>query len=722
MSEGLLHLRSDGDAAAGTGPVSVVLDLRGDGVPSMLHWGTALHPDTDLAATALAVEQPVPRAALDERVPLSLLPEHALGWTGSPGLEGQRPDGTAWSPVLRRTSAEATGSAVRIACEDDLAGLGLEVELALHPASGVLSQRLTVTNTGAQDWLVGRLGCTLPLPDTLGEVLELPGRWCKELQPQRRPWGLGSVVRENRRGRTSHDNPPSVVLGTPGFSEGTGEVAGVHVAWSGNAVLRAERVISGQAYVQGGELLLPGELVLRPGERYATPWLHAAWSGTGLGGMSAAFHAFLRDRPGWPGPGQPRKVVVNTWEAVYFDHDHTRLTALADAAAEVGAERFVLDDGWFGSRRHDGAGLGDWVVDPGSYPQGLGPLIEHVHSRAMDFGLWVEPEMVNPDSDLYRAHPDWVLAAAGYPPITGRSQLVLDLGRPEVSAHLLERLDALLTEYAIAYLKWDMNRDLVQAAGVDGRAGVHAQTLAVYALMDELVRRHPGLEIESCSSGGARADMAVLERTRRIWTSDCNDALDRQGIQRGFSYFFPPEVMGAHVGPPQAHTTGRVHTTAFRAATAFFGHLGMEWDVSSATPAERAVLASVVAEHKRLRPLLHGGRVVRLDLPDPAALGHGVVAPDASAALFAYVQLEQSTTTVPGRLRARGLEPTRRYRVAPLRLGDEGCFGPTAQPPGWLREGAPPLVLNGEQLAVHGLAMPVLHPESALLVELTAEV
>nr|WP_326584584.1 alpha-galactosidase [Streptomyces sp. NBC_00481] len=290
------------------------------------------------------------------------------------------------------------------------------------------------------------------------------------------------------------------------------------------------------------------------------PWLYASHSDQGLDGLSARFHDHLRARPGHPHRSRP--VVLNTWEAVYFDHDLDRLTHLADLGAEVGVERFVLDDGWFRHRRDDRSGLGDWYVDETVWPSGLRPLIDHVRAPGMEFGLWVEPEMVNPDSDLARAHPEWILATGGRTPADRRSQQVLDLTHPEAYAYILERLDDLLTEYDIAYLKWDHNRELVDAGhSPSGEPAVHRQTLAVYALLDELRARHPGLEIESCSSGGGRVDLAILERTDRVWASDCNDALERQSINRWTGLLLPPELVGSHIGAARSHTTGRTPTS-----------------------------------------------------------------------------------------------------------------------------------------------------------------
>ncbi|MDQ1655101.1 MAG: alpha-galactosidase, partial [Cryptosporangiaceae bacterium] len=562
---GIVHLRGERS--------SLVIGLGG-GTPPILHWGARL-PD-DVGAIEAATGPAIPQAGLDEVVRVTVVPSGAEGWTGHPGLEGA----PSWAPIMACQGHELDGSTVTLRLADATAGLGVTVALTMDPRTDVLSVALALTNDGAEPYRIGGLAATLPLPWEASEALSFTGRWCREWHEQRHPLGVATLVRENRRGRTSHDNPPGLVVGSAGFGERHGEVFAAQLAWSGNHVLRVERLASGLAYLQAGELLLPGELTLEPGERYETPVLYAAYSPDGLAGITASFHAFLRARPGHP--QRPRPVIANTWEAVYFDHDADRLAALADAAADAGAERFVLDDGWFRGRDDDTAALGDWFVDERKYPHGLHPLIAHVRSRGMEFGLWVEPEMVNPDSDLYREHPDWALG--GPDPRLGRHQLVLDLANPDVRAYLLGRLGALLDEYPIAYVKWDHNRDLVRSYG-------HAQTLGAYRVLDELRARYPGLEIESCASGGGRADLGILARTDRIWTSDCNDALERQRIQRGFSLFLPPELMGAHIGGPRSHTTGRVHDLGFRAATALFGYLGIEWDLTAASPSERAAVA-----------------------------------------------------------------------------------------------------------------------------------
>jgi alpha-galactosidase len=709
---GLLHLRSSG--------VSLVLDLRGGTLPRVVHWGQDLG-DVDAAtlpAMALVSIPPVTSNNLDEVGELSVLPEHSRGWFGSPGLSGHR-DGADWSPMFASRSVDVSqdAGAQRVVVEafDGVARLRLTIEVELT-ASGLVRMRGEVGNVDdALVYTVDGLLLALPVPAEANELLDLTGGHIRERSPQRQPFTVGSRVRDNRRGRTGTDATLLMVAGTRGFGFGQGEVWGVHVGWSGNHRTYAERLSSGDAVVGGGELLLPGEVVLAPGQSYQGPWLFGSYA-RGLDRLSHRFHEWLRARPQHPTRSKPRPVTLNTWEAVYMVHDHARLFALADAAAEVGAERYVLDDGWFRGRRHDRAGLGDWYVDPDVYPDGLHPLIDHVRALGMEFGLWVEPEMVNPDSDLARAHPAWVMATGGRQPILSRNQQVLDLGNDDAFGYVQDRLDAILDEYPISYLKWDHNRDLQDAGHHPrGEAAVHAQTAALYRLMDALKARHPGLEIESCSSGGGRADLGVMARADRIWASDTNDALERQRIQRWTGLLLPPELVGCHVGPPRSHTTGRTQDLSFRAGTAFFGHLGIEWDISAATDEDRAEMARWVALHKRFRDLLHGGRVVRSEHPDPDLWVHGVVETDGVEAIFAVVSVRHRVLTRPGRVRLPGLVDGTTYRVTPLAPADAA---PTndSRPTPWLASA--PVELPGSMLASVGLEIPGMYPEQLLLLHL----
>lgn len=702
---------SDPPYAVLNAPTCSVVLTHDDDVPRIVHWGRPLPDGLDLDGVAALDDPPLPHGSLDTVAPMSLVPERSRAWAAYGGLEAHRADGTGWSCRFARMSSAHDASAFSWRGLDRTAGVALEVHVALDE-HGVLSVRAEVVNEADDVLHVLGLAPVLPLPPRVAEAMTLTGRWTKELQEERHPLGAGALVVENRTGRTGHDSAPSLFVGGPAFSHERGEVWAAHLAWSGNHHVRTELLPDGRRLLSLAELLMPGEVRLAPRESYASPTVLAAYSTTGLNGISDAFHGHVRARA--THPTTPRPVLLNTWEAVYMWHDLDRLRALADSAAAAGIERFVLDDGWFRGRNDDTSSLGDWFVDDVKYPDGLAPLIEHVRGLGMDFGLWVEPEMVNEDSDLFRAHPDWALGIAGHAPLLGRNQLVLDLARPDVSAYLLERLDALLTEHDIAYLKWDMNRDLADAGRADGSYAGHAQTAALYALLAELRARHPRVEIESCASGGGRVDLGIAERVQRFWASDCNDPLERQSIQRGFSYLFPPELMGAHVGGPWAHTTARSSTLPFRGATAMFGHLGVEWNVADASDDERAQLRGVIDVHRRLRPLLHSGRVVRVDHPDPSAYVHGVVARDGSEAVFCYAQLTTTASTVPLPVRLPGLDPRGRYRLERLVLPG-AQWDPGRRHPRWYDEG---LEATGALLGELGVPMGIHVPEMATLIHL----
>jgi alpha-galactosidase len=704
----LVHLRHE--------RVSVVADTS-TGVPTIVYWGAPLGDDVDLDSIVAALRMPIANGSIDIVAPCSIVPEHGSGWPGRPGLAGRRSDGSGWAPRFVPAADPFAGRhKFIVAALSEADGLTVSTAMELEPASAALLVQVTLTNVGDTPYELDRLSVTLPVPAQATELLTFEGRWTREFHERRSPWPVGAFLAENRRGRTSHEHSPLVFAGEPSFGEWKGEVWGAHLAWSGNHDLVAEHLPDGRHYLQMGELLHPGEVVLEPGQSYTAPQVIAVY-GEGLTPTTWGFHRHLRSRLGHPQSDQPRKVLLNTWEAVYFNHDTDVLKGLADAAAALGIERFVLDDGWFGSRRNDRRGLGDWWVSPDVYPDGLHPLINHVTGLGMEFGIWVEPEMVNPDSDLYRAHPEWALETPGYESVLGRQQLVLNLAHPGAFDEVLTRLDELLRDHDISYVKWDMNRDHIHGSGADGRAGTNAQTLALYRLLDELAERHPNVEIESCSSGGARIDAEILRRTVRVWTSDCNDALERVQIQRGASMLIPPEVMGAHIGPTRSHTTGRRHDLAFRATIAMFGHLGVEWNVMELDDLERLQLAEVIALHQRFRPLLHGGDTVRFDRPDDAGVAQGVYDVERTEAVVSYAQVRSAPSLTPAPLRLPGLDPDRVYEVRHLPLPGLR-LGPGRVQPEWMTEG---LHLMGRQLATHGIQLPVLNPETAILLHLTSE-
>ena len=706
-----------------TETTSVVVDVSG-GVPVIRHWGATLQ---DLPA--VWNRPPVPYGAIQFVAPIPIVPMHGDGFTGRPGLQGHRRGGRHWSPRFEYEShslrQDDDGSTLVCRARDDVAELRLESVLTLT-RDGVLKIRADIQNCGDSPLMLDAFTITLPLPSQADELGIFSGRWIREFDLQRFAWPYGAWTSENRLGRTSHEHPPYVWAMQAGAGEWSGEVWGLHAAWSGNHVIYAETLPDGRRYIQGGELFHPGEMCVYAGESFGAAEVVAVYSDRGLTPASWGFHREARRRA----PRReitPRPVHLNTWEAVYFGHDGEKLKELASVAADVGIERFVLDDGWFGGRRNDRTGLGDWWVSPDVYPEGLGPLIDQVLSLGLQFGIWIEPEMVNPDSDLWRTHPDWALATEGYEPVLGRNQLVLDLARAEAFEHVLQQLDALLTDHAISYVKWDMNRWHVQGSNADGKAGSHDQTIAMYALLDELRQRHPLVEFESCASGGGRIDHEILRRVERVWTSDSNDALDRQLIQRGASMIIPPEVMGSHIGPSRSHTTGRRHTLAFRGVTALFGHLGVESDITQWDEVDRAQLAQLINVYKGYRDLLHGGDTVRFETyvtTDGAALAHGVYSCDREEALLAYCQLSSGVSLTPPLWRIPDLLPDRTYRVDLVPIDPSGgaaVTGPASRQPDWVgrAQKGEPLVFSGRFLATVGLPPPVMWPESAVLVHLS---
>ncbi|GAA1058349.1 alpha-galactosidase [Agromyces luteolus] len=699
-----IHLRNGG--------TSVVLDHARAALPTIVHWGADLGAVTadDLDAVAIAALPQRVSGGLDRPAALTLIPQDADGWLGTPGLAGHR-GGRAFSTRLVTDAIEVDGASAVIRATDASAGLAATIELHVTD-SGLLRQRITLENVAAEPYALTALAPTFPVPLGADELLDTTGRHLRERSPQRHAFTIGTHLRESRRGRPGSDASLLLAAGRTGFGFERGLVHAVHTAWSGNHRLLGERTPTGEAFLSAGELLVPGEIELAEGESYTTPWAIGSW-GDGLNELSKRFHDELRARP--QHPRRPRPVTLNTWEAVYFDHDLDTLTALAERAARVGVERFVLDDGWFRGRRDDTAGLGDWFVDEGVWPDGLGPLIDRVRGLGMEFGLWVEPEMVNLDSDLAREHPDWILRGRDDLPVPARQQHVLDLANPDAWEYLLDRLDALLAEYDIAYLKWDHNRDLLEAGAADsGRPRVHENVLALYRLLAALKRRHPGLEIESCASGGARVDLGILEHTDRIWTSDTLDPIERLQIQKYTGLLVPTELMGAHLTSPEVHSTGRSVSLDLSAGVAMLGHFGIEWNLVNLDDAGLDAVAAWVALHARHRDLIHTGTLVHGDVTDAATDVRGVVARDAASALFTFTQVTTGVTLPPGRFTLPGLDPDRRYTVR-VAAGSPAA-GPGQSPLPWAEQ---PITLTGRQLGTVGLQAPVLYPAQLVLLELT---
>ncbi|WP_271438316.1 alpha-galactosidase [Pontixanthobacter luteolus] len=674
--------------------------------PAIVHWGPEITGTSPEELVALAARAHAPGGP---EVPIAPSLLNPIG-TGhpSPGILLHRA-GKEWAADFRIDEIEDVSPSYKVIISRDMvSGLRAIHSFVVDTETGVLTAFTRLENPGPQAIAIESCAALcLPIDLRLNRLTGFSGRWANEFQTEAISRFTGSYLRENRSGRTSHDCYPGLYMGTETTAEGHGLAAAFHLGWSGNHRLRVDSGADGKVSLQMGELLLPGEIVLGRNGSYTTPDLFAAISADGYGDVTRRLHEYCRSniRTGIARE-RPRPVHFNTWEAVYFDHSPEKLLSLAQQAAEIGAERFVLDDGWFGARRSDRAGLGDWVVSADVYPDGLGRIANRVRELGMEFGLWFEPEMVNSDSDLYRAHPDWVLQADGAEPIASRHQLPLDLTRSDVFDYLAERITSIVNEYGVGYIKWDMNRDIHHPGDSQGHAAVHRQTNALYRLIGDIRAQCPdSLEIESCSSGGARADWEILRRTDRVWTSDNNDARARYSIMRGAAHFLPLSMLGNHVGPAKCHITGRRFGMDFRAGTAVLGHMGMELDLDQETPADREILAAAIALHKQHRTLIHDGDYHRLETPSHIS-GAGAVSRNASEALFQIAVLDKHPKTHPPVVQFVGLDPDRCYRmecVWPEQLaGIAGTFA-------------------GSALMQYGLQLPQCWPDTCLIYHLEAQ-
>ncbi|WP_194764058.1 alpha-galactosidase [Microbacterium sp. UFMG61] len=726
--------RADTVVALRAAGVAFVLEIV-QPIPRILHWGADLGDSTATTASALLLTAGPAQLnnSPDSPRTFSVLPTEYEGWSGTPAIAGHAQGrATTPRPQLVRHIVEVNdasgGGEIELEFEDAVSGLRTTLHYHLDE-HGVLSVDTAVVREAGLSPRIGSTSYTLegiltllPLPERATEILDFTGKWCRERAPQRMPFGFGTHLRAAHRGKPGHDSPFLLAAGTRGFAFRQGEVWAVHLAWSGEQRYLAERITEGagalSSVLGAGEDLHPGEVILDDGDRYDAPTVLFVWSDSGLDTLSDRLHRRLRSRAHHP--SSPRPLVLNTWEAVYFDHDLERLSALVDKGATVGVERIVLDDGWFRGRREADAGLGDWYVDRSIWPEGLSPLVDLVRSHGMQFGLWFEPEMINLDSDLARAHPDWVLGPAEGLGPASRSQYVLDIARPEAYEYLLERIDALVREHRIDYLKWDHNRDLLEAVsrGDDGdRPSVRRQTVALYRLLDELRHRHPHLEIETCSGGGGRIDLGILDRTDRVWASDCNDPVERTQIERWTRTVVPPELIGSHLGAARSHTTARTTDLSFRLTTALTAHAGIEQDLTAVDDVELGVIARWAAMYREFRDLLHTGRVANADLADDATALSGIVAQDGSAALFTWSRTATSASGQSGRVRFPGLDAKALYSVR-VREDLGAASRHQGDDPAWIvRATADVLELPGAVLVSAGVPLPTLNPQQSMLIE-----
>ncbi|MBA3862719.1 MAG: alpha-galactosidase [Erythrobacter sp.] len=686
--------------------VGLIFDLRA-AAAELVYIGESLPHGEDIAALCDAMQRGRHASQPDRPAPRSLLPYVGEGHLAAPAIVLQRA-GHPLSPVMALAEIRQTANRLCLIHRDDALGLLVEIDVAIQP-SGIIEVSTRLANLSTEPLgLVAIASLSLPLPGWAAHVVRFAGRWSAEMQQQRAALDQGMIASASYGGRPGFGGGSWIRIESDDAGEQHGDAIAAHLAWSGDHTLNVERNADGDATLTMAARLEPGEIMLAQDEVFTAPCALVAVSSTGVAALRQTFHVHALNAVL---PAQavslPRKVHLNSWEALAFDQSLPKLKALADNAAALGVERFVLDDGWFAGRRDDSTSLGDWVADAGIFPDGLGPLISHVHTLGMDFGLWVEPEMISPDSDLYRAHPDWCLHLPGHPRATQRGQLVLDLTLSPVTDHLFAQLSGLLTDHAIAYLKWDHNRDLFPLAGKG-----HAQVIALYALLDRLRAAHPGVEIETCASGGGRVDFEILRRCSRFWASDNNDPIERLRINAGWFDFLPLRIAGNHVGPSPNPITGRQVSMDFRAKVAMFGHMGVEADPGAMSAADRDCLAAHIAVYKQWRDVLHQGQLWQLA---PSGSGiHALLAMQQGRGLALIAQTRQADAYDMPRIRFAGLEDDALYRVA--------LFAP------WRKQALAALsvrqrytdgfTLSGRALRMAGISLPLQFPETAWLVSL----
>ncbi len=582
---------------------------------------------------------------------------------GKPALEGL---------PATYTEAQEEAKTLILTLRDELTEVEVQLFYTIFADWPVIARSSKVINQGRETcYLESLASLSLDLPDADYDWLQLSGAWARERHIKERPLQQGIQSIESTRGISSPHHNTFVALKRPETTEFSGPVLGATLVYSGNFLIQAEVDTYDVTRLQLGINPFGFEWKLAEGQSFTSPEALLVYSERGLNGMSQVFHQLFRHRLArgyWRERARP--VLINNWEATYFDFSENQLLDLAEKAQQVGVELFVLDDGWFGQRTNDRAGLGDWFVNPERLPQGLGSLAEQIHGLGMKFGLWFEPEMVNKDSQLYRTHPDWLLAVPDRQPHHGRNQFVLDYSRPEVVDEIFERLSAIIEEAQLDYIKWDMNRpltDVFSAAWPADQQGeiFHRYVLGVYDLYERLISRYPSLLFESCSSGGGRFDPGMLYYAPQAWTSDDSDAIERLKIQYGTSLLYPLSSMGAHVSIVPNHQTNRLTPLKTRGNVAFFGSFGYELDLNQLSPEELAEVREQIAFYKRHRELIHNGTFYRLQSPfkGDGQTAWMVVSQDQNTALLGTFKVLNQVNRSHQRLQLKGLAVDKVYRL-----------------------------------------------------------
>ena len=678
---------------------SLVLASRNDHLAEVVYWGPTLPQDEDLDTLYKANAIDVTGGMLDNNPELSICPEAKRTFPGQPGLVVRSDDGQTLLPKFCFESAEVGERMLVLIYQDQTGELTYKARFSIDPATHMIEAKASLSSIKPVHlhWLAAPV---FPGPQSADEMIDFAGRWCGEFQVNQTSWSAGIRFRENHTGRTGHEHFPGLIVPCRGATNTTGSAYGFHYGWSGGHKMVAEELPDGRRHIQFGHAT---SLENEPKSYFETATLYAVYSDDGINGCAVAFQRHLRDRiVQFPDPDRARPVHYNCWEAVYFDHKIDELKNIATLAAGLGAERFVLDDGWFGNRDDDTQALSDWEVDPRKYPDGLDPLITHIHAEGMAFGIWFEPEMINPDSNIFRAHPDWALGSEDQ--ILGRQQMALNMALPEVRNFLFERMSKILGDYAIDYVKWDHNRVLPTPDA--------AQTRGSYDLIDRLRVAFPQVEIESCASGGGRIDFGILGRTHRVWLSDSNDAIERLKMQHNAAIFLPMAVTGSHVGPRKCHTSGRIIDIRFRAWVAAQRHLGFEMDPRELTNEETDVLREATSWWKQNRDWMTKADILRLDSADPAVIAEQQLAEGGGQFVVFAGKAETSTQIAPRPLRLTRLTPDATYRIELINRADAPALSRGDQA---IKSG--PMEMSGTYLMNHGLTLPWSFPETMWVVK-----
>ena len=568
-------------------------------------------------------------------------------------------------------AGEDEAMTLEVTLEDDVARMSLILSYTIFEKYPVIARHAVLRNNGTDEVNVTRaLSMCLDLPDQNYQWMQFSGAWARERIPQVKELSSGSVMIESKRGVSSANQNPFVILKRPKTDEFAGEAYGFSFVYSGNFVAQAECDTFGRTRMLMGINPDRFNWPLEKGEEFETPEVVMAMTGNGLNDLSQTYHALYNNnlvRGTWK--NKPRPILINNWEATFMDFTEERILSIAEKAKEAGVELFVLDDGWFGERNDDYVGLGDWVENPKKLPQGMKGLARKMNAMGLKFGFWIEPEMVNPDSNLFRRHPDWALQTPGRKASLGRHQMVLDYSREEVVDYIYGMLKKVIKGAPISYIKWDMNRSLTEVYNAQlspKQQGMvyHKYVLGVYSLYERLRTDFPEILFESCSSGGNRFDAGMLYYAPQAWCSDNTDAIDRIRIQYGTSYGYPVSSMGAHVSAVPNQQTGRSVSIETRANVAYFGAFGYELDLNHITGEEFEEVKRQISFMKENRELLQFGRFYRLRSPFESDQAAWIVASeDGKRAIFGLYCMRSNVNMLPGFLRLAGLDPDAAYTL-----------------------------------------------------------